>query len=258
MPVTESIAELRRICQYTRYDDYGKIGWPEKIFRSISIYFTKLFLQIGISANQASLIGLLITIIGGAFLLFPSPGYWLIGIALLLLYQVTCLVDGEIARYNKTASPKGAFCNSMPEQFSLLYIPICISFGIYNSFHSIYPFIIGFLVVTALYISSYLIPLTYKLLHERGLLAEVVSSNQAARSQEHIIIRYARIFNHEVIMLLAFLVSTIVDFFISPFAIGSLSFNARYISFIAYTLLWLAGAIRNIYLLFHSRLTSQL
>ena len=49
-------------------------------------------------------------------------------------------------------------------------------------------------------------------------------------------------------LLLAFLVCTIVDCFISPFNIGSLSFNARYIYFIIYTLALLANAIRNIYL----------
>ncbi len=60
------------------------------------------------------------------------------------------------------------------------------------------------------------------------------------------IVRYGRVlFGSFFGFLSALLVFTIVDCFISPFAIGALSFNARYIYLIIYALAWLGGAIMN-------------
>ena len=251
MRVTESIKELRQICQRSRGESGYRMPWPERnLQRPISIYLTKLFLQIGISANQTSLIGFIITIVGGVFLTFPSPMYWFIGIALLLFCEIIGMVDGEIARYNKSASPKGAFWNSIPEQFVALYTPICISFGLYNLFQSIYPLIFGFVAVISISLSTFAILLPYPILRDKGLLSGALSRDKATKSEGNtsIIIRYGRFFNHFTILLLIFLIGTIIDYFISPFIVGTLFFDARYIFFAIYTLVWLVGAIRNIYL----------
>ena len=261
MKVTESIAELRRICQYSRSNNYGKRPWPERnLTRPISIYLTKLFLVMGISANQASLIGLIIAVIGGAFLTFPSPAYWLIGIVLLLLCEVIGMVDGEIARYTKSASPTGAYWNSIPEQFVSLYTPICMSFGLYSVFHSIYPFIFGFVAVISISLNTFAILLPYPILRDKGLPSEALGSDKAGRLEGNtsIIIKYGRFFNHFTILLLVFLVGTILDYFISPLVIGALSFNARYILFAIYTLVWLASAVRNVYLPLRTGVTLRL
>lgn len=251
MRVKETIGELRRICQYSREaDGTYHMSWWDRVIAVVAVYFTKLVLEIGLSANQVSFISFVITVIGGAFLILPGPGYWLIGIALLGLSEVLAHVDGGVARYNKTASPKGAFCNAMPEQFFLIYTPICISFGLYSMFHNIYPFIFGFLGVMSMSLTNSAILLPYPLLRDQGLLSEALGSNKLAQSEEHVslVIRYGRFFGHFTILLLAFLISTIVDWFISPFSIGPLTLNARYIGFIIYTLVWLVSAIRNIYL----------
>lgn len=250
MRVTESIKQLRQICQRSREETGYRMPWVERNFgRKISIYLTKLFLQIGFSANQVSFIGFVLTVAGGVLLIFPGSGYWLIGIALLLLCEVLGMVDGEVARYTKTASPTGAFWNVMPEQFSWLYTPICISFGIYHTFHSIYPLVLGFLAVMSFSLTGFALLLPYPILREKGLLSEALATSKATRSEEHtsIIIRYGRLLNHFTVLLLTFLTCTITDFFISPFTIGFLSFNARYICFIFFTAVLLASAIWNIY-----------
>ena len=256
MRVTESIKELRRISQQSREDEFYHMPWLERNFtRRISIYLTKLFLEIGISANQATSIGFIIMIAGGVFLLFPSPIYWFIGIALLVLYTILGTVDGEIARYNKTASPEGAFWNSIPERFFVLYMPICISFGIYHTVYSIFPFIFGFVAAMSYYLSTCAILLPYPLLHAKGLLSEALGSAKTANSEEHAstIVRWGYLlFDEPLKVLFGLLICSIVDCFISPFNIGSLSFNARYIYFIIYTLALLANAIRNIYLPLHT------
>lgn len=255
MRVKESIAELRRICQYARYDEQMP-PWPERILiRSISIYFTKLFLEIGISANQATSFSLIIGIIGGLFFIFPDPRYWFIGIALLGVHMILDRVDGEIARFNKTASLEGTLWDKLAKLCVRLCTLICVSFGVYNTLHSIYPILVGFVGVMALYLSTNAILLPYPILYAKGLLSGATSSAQTAKSQEqtNIIVRYGRLlFDFPLIWLLGLLLcSVIVDSFISPFTIGSLSFNARYICLIIYTLSCLAGAIRDIYLTLH-------
>jgi len=251
MRVAESIKELRRICQYTRDSDYGGRPWPERnLTRPLSIYITKFFLILGVSANQAGLIGLIITIIGGALMISPNPSYWLIGIILLLLCEVIGAVDGEIARYTRSASTRGAFWNAIPEQFVALYTPICMAFGLYNLFHSVYPLIIGFIAVISISVSTFTILLPYPILRDKGLLAGAISGDKAVREggDTGLIIKYGHFFNHFTIFLIIFLIGTIVDCFVSPFTIGTLSFNIRYILFALYTLVWLLSAIRNIYL----------
>lgn len=250
MRIPESIRELKYICQYSREKDYSKRAWPERyIQRPISIYLTKLFLIIGISANQASLIGFIIAVIGGVFLTFAHPAYWLIGIALLFIFMVIVTVDGEIARYDKISSPKGAFCNSMPEQFIWIYMPICISFGIYNMVHNIYPFILGYLGILSISMSTSAQLLPYPLLRDKGLLSEAIRRANNSEESTTTVIKYGRFLNHTVIVLIMFFLCTMVDLLCQPpLTVGSLSFNARYICFIGYTLVWLASAIRNIYL----------
>ena len=259
MRVKESIAELTQICIYSRETDSTyRLSWGDKIIGRIAVYFIKLFLEIGISANQATSIGLVITVIGGVFLAFSGPGYWFIGIALLWLWVILGSVDGGIARYNKTASAKGAFWNAIAEQFAYLYRPICISFGIYGTVHNIYPFILGFLAVMAIWLTTSAQLLPYPLLREKRLLSEALATNKTeSEGQASIIIKYGRLLfsRNLMILLLWFLLATIIDCFISPFTIGSLIFNARYICFIMYVAVWVASAIRNIYFQLRSGVT---
>ena len=249
MRVTESIAELKQICQESREDKFFHLTLGDKLVGEVSIYLTKLFLEIGISANQATFIGLIVGVTGAAFFVFPSPKYWFIGIALTGLFIILRRVDGGIARYNKTASPKGAFWNSMAEAIVSLCTLTCISFGLYYSVHSIYPFVFGFLRLTTVYLGNVASLLPYRVLHQKGLLSGALVTDETAAAERHpsMIIRYGRFFTDIHTGLLALLICTVVDFFIAPFAIGSLFFNARYIWFIMRTLLALAATFRGIY-----------
>ena len=106
---SEPIKELRDICQYSKADR-DKFHWFTLYFhRSISIYFTKIFLKIGISANQATLIDFFIGIVGGTFFAFGDPKYWAVGVFMFYLAQIFDRVDGEVARYNKSASAAGEY-----------------------------------------------------------------------------------------------------------------------------------------------------
>jgi len=105
---SESITELRKICQESRYENEGGMPWFERNFyRRISIYFTKVFLKTGMSANQVTVIGALIGLIAGLFLAFANPLYWIIGVLFFYLVLIFDRVDGEVARYKNLASPGG-------------------------------------------------------------------------------------------------------------------------------------------------------
>ncbi|MCR4368626.1 MAG: CDP-alcohol phosphatidyltransferase family protein [archaeon] len=107
--MVESIKELEKICLPDR-SVRGRIGehWiTAKFQRKISIRLTWMLLHTPITANQASLLGFTVGILG-AFLV-SSGNYYLTLLAVFMLYLSEWLdsSDGEIARYRKTAGPKG-------------------------------------------------------------------------------------------------------------------------------------------------------
>ena len=172
----KQIKELRRICQESRYENEGGMPWFErKFYRRFSIYFTKIFLKIGISANQATLLSLISALFGGLFLIFANNTlYLLISALFLILCLVLDRVDGEIARYNKSASIFGEYFDFMVGSSAHSYIIICMTFGAYNALRDPTIFAFGFLAVLVPWlsvVSSYFF-LVYRepILHEGAVL----------------------------------------------------------------------------------------
>ena len=103
-----SISELRVICQS---NIKGKDIWSWfQIQRRFSIYFTKLFVTFGVSANQVTFINLLTVLSALALIVFK---HFILGFCLLQLYFVLDCSDGEVARYFKQAGPKGLFIDRL-------------------------------------------------------------------------------------------------------------------------------------------------
>jgi len=99
---SESIKELRKICQESRYENEGGMPWFERNFyRRFSIYFTKVFLKTGMSANQVTVIGALIGLIAGLFLAFANPLYWIIGV---LFFYLEFIMHFTISPYSYSDS----------------------------------------------------------------------------------------------------------------------------------------------------------
>ncbi|RKY63592.1 MAG: hypothetical protein DRQ02_12455, partial [Candidatus Latescibacterota bacterium] len=133
----EPIRELRKICQKEKFENETGNLWFEWNFkRRESIYFTKLLLKIGISANQATLLSLLFALIGGFFLVFTDVKSLILSAVFLYLYLIFDCVDGEIARYNKP-SKLGSYFDFMVGSTVHPYIVIGTTFGIYNALHDV-------------------------------------------------------------------------------------------------------------------------
>ncbi len=105
--MVESIKDLRKIVQKKKKEVYYL-----RYSRIFSIYITKLFLYTPITPNQATLLGILITITGSLLLLADFP-YPVLGGFFLILGLIFDCVDGEIARYRKSSSLKGAFIDDL-------------------------------------------------------------------------------------------------------------------------------------------------
>lgn len=257
--MSESIKQLRKICQEERNKEYEKMGWLVNwlitgALRKASIYFTKLFLKIGISANQVTLLSFLVGIIAGVFLTFANPRFWIVGGLLYCLHFLFDTCDGEIARYTKSSTTVGAFFDDMNVAIIWPYIVACMSFGVYSATGTVIPLAFGFLAIICL--SSYnLSPLmAYRLL---GLEGQTVTKTKQSLPEtlKHIPSLFKTGFalfspNGLAIMILVF---AVVDCFTPSFTIdhtrltSSLTVNARCIYLIVYSMAWLVGGILTIY-----------
>ncbi|MCH8012526.1 MAG: CDP-alcohol phosphatidyltransferase family protein [Candidatus Marinimicrobia bacterium] len=103
----QSINELRSICQTKPIGrSHDK---KTKVDLFFSIYFTWLFLRLGISPNAVTVLSGIMSIIGGILLSSKSFLILILGVLFLHLYYLLDYSDGEVARYNNKVSITGHF-----------------------------------------------------------------------------------------------------------------------------------------------------
>ena len=74
----ESISELRDICHNTKaYKSHNRLS---RFYFRISIYFTSLFLRLGMTANQVTVLSGIVAIISAFFLSASSIYLVLVGV----------------------------------------------------------------------------------------------------------------------------------------------------------------------------------
>ena len=122
--------------------------------RRFSIYFTALLLPTGITANQTTILGIIIGVTGSLF--FLKGTYWwnIIGVLLLHLWHILDYSDGEIARYRNNCSETGIFLDRLSHNFVDISIFICIGFGLYNSTQNAFMLVLGVIAAFSL-VSTY-------------------------------------------------------------------------------------------------------
>lgn len=143
--MVESIKELKKICQNTKIE---KEDLYSTLFcRKVSIYLTKLLLSTSITANQVTLLSIVVGLVAGVMFCFGNYLYAFVGALLLQLWLIFDCVDGEIARYRKLSNNSGKYLESMDHYIVHPAIFCGISLGLYNIFQSFFVLILGFLVV---------------------------------------------------------------------------------------------------------------
>ncbi len=143
MAHVESIGELKKLCR--KEPSANQIWFPKYIGRPISIYITRLLLYTPITANQVTFIMLLLGLASGALFIFNN--YWmsLAGGILAVFGLILDCTDGEIARYRKTSSLRGALLDRFTHMLVYPFMFVGITWGSYAESHDIRIFIFGFL-----------------------------------------------------------------------------------------------------------------
>lgn len=137
--MVESIKELRTICQKNESQH-----WYVILNRKLSIYITKLLLYTPLSANQVTLLQLLIIVLGCVFFISGQYLYSVLGALLLFLSNLLDYVDGEVARYKGTSGVAGEYLDELVHSIEYAVIFPSISFGVYNNLQDIRIFAFGF------------------------------------------------------------------------------------------------------------------
>jgi phosphatidylglycerophosphate synthase len=109
-----SISEMRQVCQKKIPNRKGKMVysdhlWARYVTRHYSIYLTRIFVALGISANGVTFLMMLTGMI--AFALCVPHILWanIVGLILWFLFEALDCSDGEVARWTKRSSVKGVY-----------------------------------------------------------------------------------------------------------------------------------------------------
>ncbi len=127
--MVESLKELNAICQKPNYKIAG--NWMvRKILRDAALPCTWLLLHTSITANQVTLIALLIGLFSNLILGMPSSASFLIAMLGLQLWYYLDHVDGQIARYRKESSLTGRFFDYLMHH--LIHSTFFLGLGLYG------------------------------------------------------------------------------------------------------------------------------
>ena len=175
----ESIKELKKICQNSKTET---MDWYSNIFyRNISIYVTKLLLHTSITANNVTLFTIVLGLAAGIMFSFGTYLHILAGALLLQLWLIFDCVDGEIARYRRTAGICGKYIESLDHCITEPFTVVCVSYGLYVLLDSISIFVLGVLVALLLVWSSSSANLVYYVIFITGVhdMGDVVNRHQS-------------------------------------------------------------------------------
>ena len=125
-----SIKNLKPICQ--PFYKFEKTIFLVYVFRSFSIYVTRFFLILGISANSTSIISMFTGLIASILLINFSFINLLISSLLLFLHTLLDFVDGEVARFNSDGTPTGKYLDDVNHSINVPTLMLLLSFGLFN------------------------------------------------------------------------------------------------------------------------------
>ncbi len=164
--MVEPLRELNRICQKPRYKEVG--NWMVRhILRDAALPITWLLLHTPVTANQVTLASLVIGLFGIFLMAFVSKGFFLLGVILLQLWYLLDHVDGQIARYRGTACLTGRFFDFLTHHLIHGVIFFALGFYCFQTTHSLFFAVWGFVASVAMMIFNLLNDTKYKTYFEK-------------------------------------------------------------------------------------------
>lgn len=136
------IRELRTICQAPVV---GAALRHDPLYRWGSVYLTSLALRVGLTANQVTVLSLALGLAGGFAFLDPSPSRLLLGAVLLQGYLVLDYVDGEVARFRRTAGLAGRFLEQVGANAVDPFVVAAMAVGVGGASGHRWPVVLGLL-----------------------------------------------------------------------------------------------------------------
>jgi len=112
-------------------EKYSENIWSGKVIRPLSCYPTLIFLKLGITANQTTLLNIFIGLTGCAMLGLGTYKATILGAILLNVNYLLDRVDGNIARATGTTTKLGAMIDGFSDILLDMLIPVSIGIGLY-------------------------------------------------------------------------------------------------------------------------------
>ncbi|MDD5193380.1 MAG: hypothetical protein PHF67_02225 [Candidatus Nanoarchaeia archaeon] len=139
-----TFSELRKIVSGKGRDEEKRLYIHSRVADKFSIYQTKLFLKLGLSADAVSMIWIILGVLSTALLWFGT--YWM-NILFYIIFLIALFIDysdGEIARYwmwrknRKKGTIRGLYIENASHSIMDVFIFLGIGIGAMNRFGEIY------------------------------------------------------------------------------------------------------------------------
>ncbi len=142
-----SVKSYRQLCQKNEQENYFL---DKYVIRKISIYFTILFIKLGLKPNQATFISLLASLGSLYFLTLNTKPALFTAAALIFAYYILDHVDGELARYyvQKGLLPPslmGHYFDVLVHRYSSNLMVFFMGIGVFNLYGYEAAVLLGFI-----------------------------------------------------------------------------------------------------------------
>lgn len=163
--MVESLKELNKICQKPRYKEVG--NWMVRHFtRDAALPITWLLLHTSVTADQITLLSLIIAIGGALCMGLSGAPMFFLGAILLQAWYLLDHVDGQIARYRHTACMTGRFFDYIAHHIVHGIIPFSLGFYCYRLYPSPLVLVGGFTASVSIIVFNLLQDAKYKTFFE--------------------------------------------------------------------------------------------
>lgn len=174
--MVESLQGLNRICQKPRYREVG--NWMVRyILRDAALPITWLLLHTPVSANQVTTAALAVGLLGVGLLSFPSSLYFLTGTLCLQFWYLLDHVDGQIARYRKTATLSGRFYDFLMHHLIHGTLFFALGWHAYVKTGQVIFIFFGFVTTLAAMVFNFSYDIQYKTFFEQLMTLKSVRKN---------------------------------------------------------------------------------
>ncbi len=234
--MSSSLDDQRHRGLLGRNESVHPTSWVGRhVTRRVSPYVTWLFLRLGISANQCTLLRLILSV--GVAAMFAMPGAWWWMGAVVARYGTVVLdcVDGELARIRGTSSPEGTYFDDFACHVGWVLGVAGMACGLYRGLGGLHVVVIGLVATVGMMLTMSHLPLVRAVAYEWGVTPEVGAVGRQAPPE--FVSKLGTAARVLLVMpglhyLPHVLVASALDAFVPSFTLFGLVFNVR--------LLWMA------------------